>query len=39
LHEYEDFLFDKLKNIMKNNPDDARFSTIEHAYNNVHDFR
>ena len=39
LHEYEDFLFDKLKKKIRNNPNDARFSTIEQAYDNIHDFR
>jgi len=38
LHEYEDFVFDKLPKMMRKNPEDVRFSTVSQASEHISDF-
>mmetsp|Transcript_7720 Transcript_7720/g.6833 ORF Transcript_7720/g.6833 Transcript_7720/m.6833 type:complete len:84 (+) Transcript_7720:212-463(+) len=38
LHEYEDFVFDKLPKMMRKNPEDVRFSTLAQASEHISDY-
>ncbi|CAI2374465.1 unnamed protein product [Moneuplotes crassus] len=38
LHEYEDFVYDKLNKKMLENPDEVRYTTLEQAYEHIEDY-